>query len=258
MMGSLLAIFFFWQIVGNLSYLAVIAITPSWGVGMASLVLMYGTFIFLLIGVWLAAKYMLHLPIVFLIGKVNHYKRYFFLTIFLFAFFLGLDVLLCRDCYQLTGGWDTLGKVLLLSPLILLAAFAEELFFRGVFYTLLLPYKNGDYLAIIIPSIFFAALHGLNAEMALSIGMPLYYFVMGAFLASIRYFTGGITSSTAVHFGYNLMTIACLAYPSSTMAAFGMDSLLYRTPANVDYVASVTAMIFACYLFYQVSKQKGR
>lgn len=238
-------------------------IFPATRDGYASLIVVYLSFVFLPLGIYIALKFVLKTSIKELLLNRNKVTLkmliiYFVSTIILFVIFMLIDFFINRDLYTVSINTISILKNDLLFPFILLAAVSEELLFRGYLYSMFAKLKRGTLWAIIIPSILFALIHGLNAEMSANlILMPLYYFTCGILFSLARYFTGGLAASTIIHSAFNACMFMLLSYSDSTMETFQIHSIFYRESMNIEYVLPVLVGITAVYYFYQQHK-KGR
>jgi hypothetical protein len=107
------------------------------------------------------------------------------------------------------GSW--LGAVLLTSCVLLPAAFAEELAFRGV-PMVALSRSFGRVPAVLVLAVLFALAHFNNPGLS---ALALANIALAGVLLSFAFFTpGGLWTSTGVHFGWNI-TLAALAAPVS-------------------------------------------
>ncbi|MFI5235134.1 MAG: CPBP family intramembrane glutamic endopeptidase [Gemmatimonadales bacterium] len=129
--------------------------------------------------------------------------------------------------HTLPGGWSASARAVgALLALLLPAAFAEELVFRGT-GMVLLARAYGRWPAIIGLAFFFGAMHAFNpgatpfavANIALA----------GVYLGVAFYLPGGIWTATGVHLGWNL-TLAALGAPVSGLP-FSIPYLSYRMGA---------------------------
>ncbi|SHI12744.1 CPBP family intramembrane glutamic endopeptidase [Clostridium intestinale] len=253
-----------WMI-GSLGFVMLLnMIFPATREGYASLIVAYLSFIFLPIGIYIALRFVLKTSIkeFLLNGNKVSLKMliiYFVSTIIIFVIFMLIDFFINRDSYTVTINIISIIKNDLLFPLILLAAVSEELLFRGYLYNMFIKLKRGTLWAIIIPSILFALVHGLNAEMSANlILMPLYYFLCGVLFSLARYFTDGLGASTIIHSAFNACMFMLLSYSDSTMEAYQIQSIFYRKSMNIEYVLPVLVGITVVYYFYQQHKKRNK
>lgn len=117
------------------------------------------------------------------------------------------------------------------AAVLLPAAFAEELIFRGVGLVALAK-AFGRWPAIIAIAIAFGAAHLGNAHVtALAVGNVA---LAGVFLGAMFYLPGGIWTATGAHLGWNV-TLAALGAPVSGLP-FAIPFLSYRS-TGPDWVA---------------------
>ena len=239
-------------------------IFPATREGYASLIVAYLSFVFLPLGIYIALRFVLKTSVKALQQNRNKVSLkmliiYFVSTIALFVIFMLIDFFINRDLYTVSINAISILKNVLLFPFILLAALSEELLFRGYLYSMFVKLKRGSLWAILIPSILFALIHGLNAEMSANlILMPLYYFTCGILFSLARYFTGGLAASTIIHSAFNACMFMLLSYSDSTMEAFQIHSIFYRESMNIEYVLPVLVGITAVYYFYQQHKKRRK
>lgn len=239
-------------------------IFPTTREGYASLIVAYLSFVFLPLGIYIALRFVLKTSVKALHQNRNKFSLkmliiYFVSTIALFVIFMLIDFFINRDLYTVSINAISILKNVLLFPFILLAALSEELLFRGYLYSMFVKLKRGTLWAILIPSILFALIHGLNAEMSANlILMPLYYFTCGILFSLARYFTGGLATSTIIHSAFNACMFMLLSYSDSTMEAFQIHSIFYRESMNIEYVLPVLVGITAVYYFYQQHKKRRK
>lgn len=127
------------------------------------------------------------------------------------------------------GGWVEAAAST--AAVLLPAAFAEELIFRGVGLVALAG-AFGRWPAIIAIAVVFGAAHLGNAHVtALAVGNIV---LAGVFLAAMFYLPGGIWTATGAHLGWNA-ALAALGAPVSGLP-FAIPFLSYRS-TGPDWVA---------------------
>ncbi|KQL57219.1 MULTISPECIES: CPBP family intramembrane glutamic endopeptidase [Bacillaceae] len=238
---------------------------PSTKEGLLSLIVLYLSFVFLIIPVFFVVHFMFKIPIkIFLLQDRNrpNWKKisiYFLGTIIIGIAVILIDLLLFPEAYSISSDFIPwiLGTILI-APLIYIAAFAEELLFRGYLYRMFRPVKWGKILVIIIPAILFTALHGLNPEMtAYGILGPLFYLVIAVLLSLVAYYSNGLGAPVALHFAYNILLVNVLSFGSaSTLEGKGLDTILHRETLNINLVFSAGFVTLLIYIFYQRYQKK--
>ncbi|MBC7863679.1 MAG: CPBP family intramembrane metalloprotease [Bacteroidia bacterium] len=130
----------------------------------------------------------------------------------------------------------TVGIISNILVMALLAAFSEELFFRGMMQRLLIDTKINAHVAIWITAIIFSAIH-----------MQFYGFfprmVLGAFLGYLFYFTGSLWISIIAHFLNNALYVAISYFSEETKV-----NPLEKSPEDPDMqiswsMAALSAML---------------
>lgn len=239
-------------------------IFPTAKEGYASLIVAYLSFVFLPFGIYIALRFVLKTSIKEFLVKGTKVRLkmliiYFVSTLVIFVIFTLIDFFINRNSYTVTIDILSIIKNDLLFPFILLAAVSEELLFRGYLYSMFIKLKRGPVWAIIIPSILFSLIHGLNAEMSANLVlMPLYYFFCGILFSLARYFTDGLAASTMIHSAFNVCMFSLLSYSDSTMEAFQIHSIFYRDSMNIEYVLLVLVGITVVYYLYQNYKKRRK
>jgi len=118
-------------------------------------------------------------------------------------------------------GTAAIAPVLFALPALAVAAFGEELAFRGV----LLPYwqrATSGPAALIVTAVLFVALHGVNPHASLFGWTGI--FLAGLWLGVAFQVSGSLWFATGLHFGWNVATSLVLGLPVS---GFRLPSLLH-------------------------------
>jgi len=178
------------------------------------------TFVPIWIGVWVAMKFIHHVPMKVLLGSSNKLDSQLLFKGFLVMLFLGIGIETLLQFIPAVSRYIYYepNKVLFLSdwikwllPIILfifIQSAAEELVFRGYLLQTIWS-KNANYFyAIICPSLIFGLLHfdtqsyGINAW---------YYclntFVVGCLLCLVTLHTGNIALAFGLHWGGNTVSL---------------------------------------------------
>ena len=192
------------------------------GLGRTPLNLLFVLFTFVPIwfGVWVAMKFIHHVPMKVLLGSSNKLNLQLLFKGFLAMLFLGIGIETLLQFIPVVSRYVYYepNKVLFLSdwikwllPIILfifIQSAAEELVFRGYLLQTIWS-KNANYFyAIICPSLIFGLLHfdtqsyGINAW---------YYcfntFVVGCLLCLVTLHTGNIALAFGLHWGGNTVSL---------------------------------------------------
>jgi uncharacterized protein len=124
----------------------------------------------------------------------------------------------------------------------------EELFFRAYLLQGFGRKIKNIWWLCVLSGIFFMIPHFLNPEASLNFGlMGLYYFSMGAFLAFITLFDGGLELALGVHAANNLFS---LIFANSTVTVIPTPSLF--TVNGLDVIYSLIAELVGIMLFILV------
>ncbi len=149
------------------------------------------------------------------------------------------------------------GWVLLLTPLQIAA---EELFCRG--YLLQgIGSKLGNAMGILLPSLLFTALHGMNPEVATQsswegiFSILGYYFMIGAFLAWLTLKDRTLELALGVHAANNIATFLLVTSPNSVIPSPAVFSVT-QIEANFAslFFTAILLLIFVFVIFRVLKK----
>lgn len=189
--------------------------------------------------------------------------NYFFgfaLVIILFIISLTLlELYITQDFNSITWNFKSNQFWILLAISMILVPFqiaAEELVFRVyVLQGLYLRTKNA-WLSIFLSALMFAVLHIENPEIeSLGLGLLLYYFMAGCFLAIISTKSGGLELALAFHLINNLFGIVLF---SSDWQVFHTDALFldHRPPSSLMLTLGTGLFSFS-FLYFILAKKLG-
>jgi uncharacterized protein len=156
------------------------------------------------------------------------------------------------DTFLLFVGW-----VLLLTPLQIAA---EELFCRG--YLLQgIGSKLGNWLGILLPSLLFTALHGMNPEVLTqsswegTVSILGYYFMIAVFLAWLTLKDKTLELALGVHAANNIATFLLVTSPNSVIPSPALFSVS-EIEANVAslFFTAILLLIFVFVIFRMLKK----
>ena len=136
------------------------------------------------------------------------------------------------ESYMWNFDWGNFWILLLICIFILpIQTTAEELFFRGYFMQGLTSYLRKPWLALIISSILFGAIHLQNPEIYKYgvIPMQMYYVSAGLLLGLMTVFDDGLELAIGVHWATNFFGAVCLSYEGSVLQT---DSILKGSEVN--------------------------
>jgi membrane protease YdiL (CAAX protease family) len=126
------------------------------------------------------------------------------------------------------------GSFAYLIPLLLLAALAEEMPIRGYLFQNL-KQAWGAWPALIVTSLFFAALHLFNPGAHADIGMTIAGIaVAGALFCASVMLTGSLWLALGCHFAWNLFEGPIFGFPVSGQS-FGSANVLTQTVTGPDW-----------------------
>lgn len=219
--------------------------------------LFWFSFLTLIIGVYVAIKFVHKRPFLSLITpkKSINWRRIFaafavfFLLIVIFDI---IDVALGLSKVDFVFKIQDLPFFLLVLLLIPFQTTAEELLFRS--YTMqgiYLKTKN-IFLIIILSSVNFAIFHGLNPEVSeISVLVMLFYLIAAAFLAFITIKDGSLELALGLHAANNLSALV-LNYQGSALSA----PSLFLESAGAPVLLSLAQFCIVLAIFYFIFFRK--
>jgi len=225
-------------------------------VGLILLILM---FLGAVIGLWLGMKFLHKRAFKTLITPFEkiRWNRIFFS----FLFWIGLSMALEAVSYFM----DPSAYVVQFNPasffVLVIIAFlllpiqtsAEELVVRGYFLQGVGLLTNSRLIAIIMSSLLFGALHGLNPEIAeYGFGIMMsYYISVGIFLAIITIIDDGLELALGMHAATNIFGAVFTTYEGS---AIQTDALLSSSQVNPPLM--LAGFIVVAIVFYLICHKK--
>lgn len=230
------------------------------------LALMMGMFVFSLLFLWMALKYIQNKTLTSIITGFEkiRWKRYFFS----FGLWGTLITILTVGTYFLSPGdielrFNTSQFLILVVVAVIfipIQTATEELIFRGyLMQGFALLFKNGI-APLIITSVLFGLMHASNPEArahGLMIMMP-YYILFGAFLATITLLDEGSELAMGIHCANNLFSSLLVCSKNSVLQT---DAIFYTSvedPGSEFLVWFILASIcfFILYRKYKLSNWK--
>lgn len=230
------------------------------------LALMMGMFVFTLLFLWLALKFIQKKPLSSIItGYENiRWKRYFFS----FGVWAALIVILTIASYLLSPQdieirFNASNFIILLIVSVIfipIQTATEELIFRGyLMQGFGLAFKNGV-VPLIITSILFGLMHGSNPEAkahGLLIMMP-YYIFFGAFLGMLTLLDEGAELAMGIHCANNLVSSLLVCSKNSVLQT---DAIFYTSVENpggefIIWIIMATICFFILFKKYKLSNWK--
>lgn len=261
--AGFIVIFIIWQGGALLGVHLIHALIPAARSGLPSLITLYLSFIFLILGVYIVTRYFYGIRFrVFLFeGKRAHYRKfatYFSLYLSALILYLLVDIAVHPQAFTLQfNPLPWLGVLLVTAPLILIQSAAEEILFRGYMYRMFRSLRGGVFWSIFLTSLTFAVVHGLNPEM-LNYGIfgPLYYLQGAFFLGIVAYQTNGLAAPIGIHFATNIFNTSVWGYGSSALDNMGLQSIVYRHTLDMRFAFFGIFAIVISYGAFQFFKQK--
>jgi hypothetical protein len=230
------------------------------------LALMMGMFVFTLLFLWMAVKFIHKKTFLSIItGFTNiRWNRYFFS----FSVWAGLIILLTIVSYfispeEMEIRFDASKFIVLLIVAIIFVPIqtaTEELLFRGyLMQGLGLAFKNGI-APLIITSVLFGLMHASNPEAkahGLLIMMP-YYIFFGAFLGILTLLDEGAELAMGIHCANNLVSSLLITSKNSVLQT---DAIFYTTSENpggefIMWIAMASICFFILHKKYTLSNWK--
>ncbi|MCM3340331.1 CPBP family intramembrane metalloprotease [Paenibacillus sp. MER TA 81-3] len=262
-LAGFIVIFIIWQGGTLLWFNLLNTLIPATRSGLPSLITLYLSFFFLILGVFIITKYFFKIPFsTFLFeGKRPDFRKFviyfswYFLTLILY---LLVDIGVHPQAFTLHfDPLPWLGVLIVTAPLILLQSAAEEILFRGYMYRMFRSLRGGVFWSISVTSLTFALIHGFNPEM-LSYGIfgPLYYLLGAFFLGIVAYHTNGLAAPIGIHFATNIFNTSIWGYGSSTLENMGLQNIVYRHTLDMPFAFFVIFAIVISYGAFQFSKHK--
>ncbi|WP_098741776.1 CPBP family intramembrane glutamic endopeptidase [Paenibacillus sp. EZ-K15] len=261
--AGFIVIFIIWQ-GGTLLWLNLVnALIPATRSGLPSLITLYLSFLFLILGIFLVTKYFFKIRFrTFLFeGKRPDFRKFaiYFLWYFMaLILYLLVDIVVHPQAFTLHfDPLPWLGVLIVTAPLILVQSAAEEILFRGYMYRMFRSLRGGVFWSIFITSLIFALIHGVNPEM-LNYGIfgPLYYLLGAFFLGIVAYHTNGLAAPIGIHFATNIFNTSIWGYGSSTLENMGLQNIVYRHTLDMPFAFSMVFAIVISYGAFQFFKHK--
>lgn len=261
--AGFIVIFIIWQ-GGTLLWLNLVnALIPATRSGLPSLITLYLSFLFLILGIFLVTKYFFKIRFrTFLFeGKRPDFRKFaiYFLWYFMaLILYLLVDIVVHPQAFTLHfDPLPWLGVLIVTAPLILVQSAAEEILFRGYMYRMFRSLRGGAFWSIFITSLIFALIHGFNPEM-LNYGIfgPLYYLLGAFFLGIVVYHTNGLAAPIGIHFATNIFNTSIWGYGSSTLENMGLQSIVYRHTLDMPFAFFGIFAIVISYGAFQFFKYK--
>lgn len=230
------------------------------------LALMMGMFVFSLLFLWLALKFIQNKTLSSIITGFENirWKRYFFS----FGLWGTLITILTIGTYFFSPGeielrFDASQFAILVVVAVIfipIQTATEELIFRGyLMQGFALLFKNGI-IPLIITSVLFGLMHASNPEAkahGLMIMMP-YYILFGAFLATITLLDQGSELAMGIHCANNLFSSLLVCSKNSVLQT---DAIFYTSVENpgsefLIWVILASICFFILYRKYKLSNWK--
>ena len=234
------------------------AVGISKNLGFVLLILM---FVIALIALWFVVKRLHKKRVIDLItpGRQINIQK----ILFGFGFWMILNLVIELINYWMNPGiytfrWSGGAFFVLLFiaiTLLPLQTSFEELFFRGYIMQGLAYFSNNKWIAILVSSILFGLIHGMNPEVE-QYGfwtMQTYYITAGLFLAIITVMDDGLELALGVHAATNFFGATLLTYQGSVLQT---DTLFITSEIKpwymlLGFIVSSIIFIIVCTKKYQ-------
>jgi uncharacterized protein len=178
------------------------------------------------------------------------YKRYFYgfgIWIILSIVAEGIMISISKENYYLNYDFNKFVGTLLLSLIFLpIQTGVEEIFFRGYL-------AQGSYLhtksvaaSFIIPTLFFALVHGSNPEVGKFGILPMATYYLGAalFLSFLTYLDDGLELAMGVHFATNIFGAVFVTFDGAVLQTNSILKMKETNPWMMTLVFFIAAGIF--------------
>lgn len=220
--------------------------------------LIMGQFVVGLVGVWFAEKFLLRKRFLWVLTGSNTFRSKRFLAglgfwMALMAAYQFLGYVLDPNSVKL--GPDV-GRFFLFVPLALIfvplqSAF-EEVAIRGqLLQGLIRLTPTKPYLPLLLSSLIFALLHGMNSEIQAygAALMMLHYFTFGAVLGAFALMDEGLELSIGIHAGNNIFSLCLVSYPGASLST---PALLEQQSmeASADYLVMLAFVVLMYFVFF--------
>ena len=230
------------------------------------LALMMGMFVFTLLFLWLALKYIQKKPLSSIITGIEkiRWKRYFFSFGIWAALLLALTVIsyaTSPEEMEVRFNASNFAVLLVVAVIFIpIQTATEELIFRGyLMQGFGLIFKNGIF-PLIITSVLFGLMHASNPEAkahGLLIMMP-YYIFFGAFLGMLTLLDEGAELAMGIHCANNLMSSLLVCSKNSVLQT---DAIFYTSTENpagefITWIIMATICFFILFKTYKLSNWK--
>ncbi len=187
-----------------------------------------GQFPISFIGLWLSNKFVLKRSMKTFITAATHFRWKRFLTGMLLwmALMAGYGLLFwtkAPDSLQYAPDWDSFFNFLpFIVVLVPIQCAFEEIAIRGQLMQNMTGYLQGKTVPLVpllVSSVFFAVLHGLNPEVSTyGFGvMMAQYFSMGLIFGLFALLDEGLEIAIGLHIGNNLFSLLLVSYPGSVL-----------------------------------------
>lgn len=148
-----------------------------------------------------------------------------------------------------------IGLVLIIILLMPFQTSVEEILCRGYLAQGVARWTKSRWMALIIPSLFFALLHSANPEVSeygFWLMMP-NYLIMGLLLGLITFLDDGIELALGIHFINNAFSAALVTYPSSALQTDALFAIKTLDPVYSLIEMAVLAVL-AIYILQRIYK----
>lgn len=230
------------------------------------LALMMGMFVFALLGLWIAVRFIHQKTLASIITAFEKIRwgRYFFA----FALWGSLIVILTLVSYAISPEemevhFDFYKFIVLLIVAVIFVPIqtaTEELIFRGYLMQGFSQLFKSGIIPLIITSVLFGLVHGTNPEAkahGLLLMLP-YYIFFGAFLAVLTLLDEGLELAMGIHCANNLISSLLITSKNSVLQT---DAIFFTQVENpgaefLMWIALASLCFFVFYKKYKLSNFK--
>jgi membrane protease YdiL (CAAX protease family) len=148
-----------------------------------------------------------------------------------------------------TKGTSIGGLILNLFVVAFLAAFSEELFFRGMLQKVLIECFKNKHIGIWVGAIFFSAFH-----------MQFFGFIprmmMGAYLGYLFLWTGSIWPGMIAHFVNNGTAVFLVWLSNKGIISADADKIGIEGSQMIYVISSIAMVVISLFLVYRIEKKR--
>ena len=217
-------------------------------------------FPFALLAVWGGLRWLHHRPLISVINPFGRIAwRRVFISMAIWGLLCGLSdlilALLKPGNYQWTFELARFLPYFLVGLILIpIQTSTEEIIFRGYLTQWIGRYGKGIGLPLVIPSIFFMLLHGLNSEVSaygILLTMP-FYLGFGLLLGWLTLRSEGLEIALGLHAANNFYSALVVTFPSSSLPSPALFTIQEYDPlvGLIVFLAMAVIVILVLRVFY--------